>query len=150
MARNEPDENGMRGVIVNTAGVEGVRGIKGQSSIAAASGAIICKFLCRFVLFPISLMTVCSLFDVALTKPLAADLNKRGIRVITIIPGIMESNIFQPAPDIRRDLERFALTAPKSFGTPEHFANLAKLCVVNAGINATTIEISAGLCLDWD
>lgn len=55
MARNEPDENGMRGVIVNTAGVEGVRSIKGQSSTAAASGAIICKYLCRFVLFLVSI-----------------------------------------------------------------------------------------------
>lgn len=83
-----------------------------------------------------------------MTKPLAAELNEYGIRVATIVPGLMESDIFQPAPDIRRDVERFALTAPKSLGTPEHFANLAKLCVMNAGINATTIEISAGLCMD--
>lgn len=48
MARNDPDANGLRGVIVNTAGVEGLRGIKGQSPTAAASGAIIGKLICEF------------------------------------------------------------------------------------------------------
>lgn len=45
MGRNEPDTNQWRGCIVNTAGVEGIRGALGQAAIGAGSGAIIGNFL---------------------------------------------------------------------------------------------------------
>lgn len=83
-----------------------------------------------------------------MTKPLAADLNEHGIRVVTIVPGLFDSEIFTPRLALRRDFEKFHLTAPKHLVTPEYFAHLAKSCIVNPGINATVIEITAGLRLD--
>lgn len=82
-----------------------------------------------------------------MTKPLAADLNEHGIRVVTIVCGMLESDTFTPRLNVRLDFEKFCLKAPKHLGTVENFAHLAKSCVVNPGINATTIEITAGFAI---
>ena len=71
MAKNEPNEGGERGVIVNTASVAAYEGQIGQAAYSASKGAI-----------------------VGMTIPIARDLAQYGIRVNTIAPGKLPSNIF--------------------------------------------------------
>lgn len=64
IGKNEPDANGQRGVVINTASIAGYEGQMGQSAYSASKGAII-----------------------GMTLPLARDLSSHGIRVVTIAPG---------------------------------------------------------------
>lgn len=66
MAKNTPDNDGMRGVIVNTASVAAYDGQRGQAAYSASKGGI-----------------------VGMTLPIARDLAKHGIRVNTVAPGIL-------------------------------------------------------------
>ncbi|VDN13044.1 unnamed protein product [Dibothriocephalus latus] len=75
MTENEPDEDGQRGVIVNTASVAAFDGQVGQAAYAASKGAI-----------------------VGMTLPIARDLSRHGIRVVTIAPGTILSVVFFIGP----------------------------------------------------
>lgn len=123
IGKNEPDANGLRGIFVNTAGVEGYRGTLGQTAFSAASGAII-----------------------AMTKPLSRDFSERGIRVVTIAPGIIKTplNDYFP-PETTEAISQECITAPNRFGEPDEYAHLVQSIVSNPYINATTIELSGGL-----
>lgn len=87
MAQNEPDQFGLRGVIINVASVAAQDGQKGQVSYAASKGAVTGmyrnynKILMGFMLC----------FSKAMTLPMARDLGRHGIRVMTVLPGIMET-----------------------------------------------------------
>lgn len=91
IGQNEEDENGLRGIYVNTAGTEAYAGTLGQVSMAAASGAII-----------------------AMVKPLARDFSDRGIRVVTIAPGIIKTplNDYFP-PETTEAIATECITNPK-------------------------------------
>lgn len=146
MARNKPDINNLRGIVINSAGIEGLQGQISQSVTAAASGGIIGKTSLKSAGKQIQIKI--TFFFLAMTKPLAADLNVHGIRVVTIVPGIFESKIFSPRLELRQDFEKFCQTAPKQMGEPEYFAHLAKSCIINPAMNATILEITAGLVLE--
>lgn len=126
IGKNEPDENGLRGVIVNTSGTEAWKGTSGQVAVAAATGAIH-----------------------SMTKPLAVDLRESGIRVVTIAPGMIRTQLCDHFPKETEDLiSNECIVSPHRLGHPDEFAYAVQMVVTNPYINATTIEVSAGLNLN--
>lgn len=125
IAKNEPDDNNLRGVIVNTSGMEGFHGMSGQVAIAAASGAIN-----------------------SLTEPLASEFSAYGIRVVTIAPGLIRTPLCDHFPaEVEESLNEIVL-GPHRFGHPDEYAHLVQTIITNPYINATTIDLSAGLSCD--
>lgn len=125
IAQNSPDDNDMRGVIINTSGMEAFHGMSGQVAIAAASGGIN-----------------------ALTEPLASEFAAYGIRVVTIAPGLIRTPVCDHFPtEVEETLGEVAL-APHRFGHPDEYAHLVQTIISNPYINATTIDLSAGLRCD--
>lgn len=123
IAKNEPDENGLKGVIVNTSGVEATRGSGGQVASAAACGAI-----------------------QGLTQSLAADFQSEGIRVVAVAPGLIKTKLCDHYPkDVEDAITSLCIVAPRRMGDPDEFAYAVQAIVSNPYFNATTIELSAGL-----
>jgi NAD(P)-dependent dehydrogenase (short-subunit alcohol dehydrogenase family) len=113
---------GERGVIINTASVAGYDGQTGQAAYAASKGGII-----------------------GMTLPIARDLSKQAIRVMTIAPGVFETPLLGKLPDeIRQSLEAITLF-PKQLGRPEQFAQLAATIVECEYLNAEVIRLDAGI-----
>lgn len=121
--KNEPDANGLRGVIINTGGIEGFHGTMGQTAIAAASGAIH-----------------------SMTRPMAADFSDQGIRVVSIAPGFVKTPLLDYIPnDTIYEIANGCIMAPKRLGDPNEFAQMVQTIIENPYINATTIQLSGGL-----
>lgn len=126
MAMNKPDDNGLRGVIINTSGIEAFRATGGQVATAAAAGALH-----------------------SMTKPLAHDFSERGIRVVSIAPGMIRTNLCNQYPaETEECITQECIPAPRRLGYPDEFAHIVQSIVSNPYINATTIEVSAGLNLN--
>jgi len=123
MQHNEPQtEAGERGVIINVASVAGYDGQTGQAAYSASKGGII-----------------------AMTLPVARDLSKQCIRVMTIAPGIFETPMLGQLPDeVRKGLEAITLF-PKTLGKPEQFAQMASHIVRCEYLNAEVIRLDAGI-----
>jgi NAD(P)-dependent dehydrogenase (short-subunit alcohol dehydrogenase family) len=122
MARNEPQDDGERGVIVNTASIAAYDGQIGQLAYAASKGGV-----------------------VAMTLPAARDLSTVGIRVCAIAPGLMDT----PLLGLLRDDAKRALGAevpfPKRLGQPNDFAELAAHIVENRYLNGEVIRMDGAL-----
>ena len=125
MAANEPNADGERGVIVNLGSIAGLEGQVGQMSYSASKGAII-----------------------GMTLPLARDLGSRGIRVMTICPGIMDTPILASL----NDEQIAAITAgnvfPKRLGAPADVAALVRHIMENTYLNGEVIRLDAGMRLN--
>lgn len=125
IGKNEPDENGLRGVVINTSGTEAFNGTLGQASIAAASGAIH-----------------------SMTRPIAVDLGAQGIRVVSIAPGLIKTPLLDFIPaETAEEMYTECVIAPQRFGDPDEFAHIVQSIIANPYINATTIELSGGVLL---
>ena len=124
MAKNEPNEDGERGVIINTASVAGFEGQRGQSAYAASKAGI-----------------------AAMNLPLARDLGPLGIRVNSIAPGVFDTPVLQEIDEERRKLLAADVIFPKRLGHPAEFASLARLIVECSYMNGETIRIDAGVRL---
>jgi NAD(P)-dependent dehydrogenase (short-subunit alcohol dehydrogenase family) len=122
MSLNEPDENGDRGVIVNTASIAAYEGQKGQVAYAASKGGI-----------------------VSLTLPVARDLAYFGIRVVTVAPGIFDTPILQGISDEVRDSLASSVPHPPRLGDVNDFSALVQHIVTNPYINGETIRLDGGL-----
>ncbi len=122
MSLNEPDENGDRGVIINTASIAAYEGQKGQVAYAASKGGI-----------------------VSLTLPVARDLAYFGIRVVTIAPGVFDTPILQGISDEVRDSLASSIPHPARLGDVNDFSALVQHIVTNPYINGETIRIDGGL-----
>lgn len=122
MASNTPDENGQRGVIINTAGSSATDGQIGQVSQAASFGGI-----------------------TAMTLPLARDLSSGGIRVVTISPGIFDTPVINYVPDEVREYLSSLTPIPNRFGKPEEFAHLVDGIIANPMLNGVTLRLDGGL-----
>jgi NAD(P)-dependent dehydrogenase (short-subunit alcohol dehydrogenase family) len=122
MAGNEPDGDGQRGVVVNTASIAGMEGQTGQLAYAAAKAAIL-----------------------GMTLPLARDLASLGIRVCAIAPGTMGT----PAMlGTRRELQDHlvgSIVFPKRMGRPQEFALLVESIARNAYLNGENIRLDGAL-----
>jgi NAD(P)-dependent dehydrogenase (short-subunit alcohol dehydrogenase family) len=122
MAGNEPDEDGERGVIVNTASIAGIEGQTGQIAYAAAKAAII-----------------------GMTLPMARDLSPLGIRVCAIAPGTMGTPLMLSVPQEVQDNLVSTIQFPKRMGQPEEFALLVDSIVRNPYLNGETIRLDGAL-----
>merc|ERR1712087_567123 len=122
MAKCEPAADGSRGVIVNVASQAGIEGQKGQLAYAASKGAVI-----------------------GMTLPMARDLARYGIRVMTIAPGIIDTPLMQAAGErVKEGLLR-QVAGPKRFGASEEFAGLVASIIDNGYLNGEVIRLDGGL-----
>ena len=122
MAGNEPDEEGQRGVVVNTASIAGMEGQTGQLAYGSAKAAIL-----------------------GMTVPMARDLAPLGIRVCAIAPGTMGTPIMMSvSEELRRKLEA-DIVFPRRLGRPEEFALLVESIVRNPYVNGENIRLDGAL-----
>jgi 3-hydroxyacyl-CoA dehydrogenase/3-hydroxy-2-methylbutyryl-CoA dehydrogenase len=120
MARNEPDDGGERGVIVNVASIAAFDGQIGQAAYSASKGGV-----------------------VAMTLPIARDLGNLGIRVVTIAPGIMDTPLLASAPQELKDSLAKLHVFPQRLGTAADFAHLVEAIVENPMLNGEVIRLDA-------
>ena len=111
-----------RGVIVNTASIAAFEGQVGQAAYAAAKAGV-----------------------VGLTLTAARDLASRGIRVVSIAPGVFDTPMLGLVPDSTQLALRQAMASPRRFGQAPEFASLILEIVRNAYLNGETIRLDAGL-----
>lgn len=124
MDRNAPNADGERGVVVNTASVAAFDGQVGQVAYAASKGGI-----------------------VAMTLPMARDLSRNGIRVMTIAPGIFETPMMAGMPpEVQESLGK-GVPFPPRLGRPTEFAALAAHIVENAYLNGEVIRLDGAIRL---
>jgi len=122
MARTEPDEDGERGVVVNTASIAAYDGQIGQIAYAASKGGI-----------------------VGLTLPAARDLSSVGVRVCTIAPGLVDTPLLAALPEEARTALAAGIPFPKRLGRPEDFAELALDIVRHGYLNGEVIRMDGAL-----
>ena len=122
MARNDPNEEGERGVIVNTASIAAFDGQIGQAAYSASKGGV-----------------------VGMTLPIARDLASLGIRVCTIAPGTFDTPMLALLPKEHRDALGAAIPFPSRLGRPSEFAALVRHIVENPMLNGETIRLDGAL-----
>jgi len=122
MLANEPDEQGERGVCVNTASIAAYDGQIGQIAYAASKGGV-----------------------VAMTLPAARDLAGSGIRVCAIAPGLFDTPLLARLPAEARQQLADAIPFPPRLGDPTEFAALACQIVENTMLNGEVIRLDGAL-----
>jgi NAD(P)-dependent dehydrogenase (short-subunit alcohol dehydrogenase family) len=125
IARTEPaDEDGQRGVIVNTSSVAGIEGQTGQVAYSASKGGII-----------------------GMTVPAARDLAAIGVRVNTICPGIIDTPIYGSGPASEEFKARLIapVAFPKRMGRASEFGQLVRSLIENDYMNAEVVRFDGGI-----
>ncbi len=122
MAKNAPNQDGERGVVINTASIAAFDGQIGQAAYSASKGGV-----------------------VGMTLPIARDLASVGIRVVTIAPGTFDTPMLALLPKDQRDALGAAIPFPSRLGQPAEFAALARHIVENAMLNGETIRLDGAL-----
>lgn len=122
MAACEPDAQGQRGVIINTASVAAFDGQIGQAAYSASKGGV-----------------------VALTLPAARDLAQFGIRVCTIAPGIIDTPMLATVGEEYRAALAASIPFPQRLGEPEEFASLVTSIIGNDYLNGEVIRFDGAL-----
>ena len=122
MSAGEPNAEGERGVIVNTASVAAYDGQIGQAAYAASKAAV-----------------------VGMTLPVARELARSGIRVMTIAPGIFETPMMSSlTPEVQASLGKMVPFPPR-LGRPDEFAQLVRAIVENPMLNGETIRLDGAI-----
>ncbi len=122
MAKSEPNASGERGVIINTASVAAFDGQIGQAAYSASKGGV-----------------------VGMTLPIARDLSRSGIRVMTIAPGIFDTAMLgQLSEEVRKSLGQ-QIPFPSRLGRADEFAALAAQIVENEMLNGETIRLDGAI-----
>jgi len=122
MSKQAPNTGGERGVIVNTASVAAFDGQMGQAAYSASKGGI-----------------------VAMTLPIARDLARNGIRVVTIAPGIFETPMLKGLPQEVQDSLGLQVPFPSRLGRPSEYASLVKHIVENEMLNGETVRLDGAI-----
>jgi len=122
MNENEPDAGGERGLCVNTASIAAYDGQIGQVAYAASKGGI-----------------------VGLTLPAARDLASRGIRVVTVAPGLFDTPLLAALPEDQREALGAGIPFPSRLGRPEEYAQMVAAIVANPMLNGETIRLDGAL-----
>jgi NAD(P)-dependent dehydrogenase (short-subunit alcohol dehydrogenase family) len=122
MARNAPDAEGERGVVINTASAAAFDGQIGQAAYSASKGGV-----------------------VGMTLPIARDLASLGIRVVTIAPGTFDTPMLAMLPESQRQALAAQIPFPSRLGRPAEFAALARHIVENSMLNGETIRLDGAL-----
>ena len=118
----DPQEDGDRGVIINTASVAAEDGQIGQAAYSASKGGV-----------------------VGMTLPIARDLMNEAIRVNTILPGIFNTPLLAAAPQNVKDALGAQVPFPKRLGNPEEYASLALTMIENGYFNGEDIRLDGGI-----
>ena len=124
MAKNEPNEEGERGVVIMTASIAAFDGQVGQAAYSASKGGL-----------------------VGMTLPLSRDLAPTGIRVMTIAPGLLDTPIYLFAPPGLKEQLSKTPVFPKRLGRPDEFAKLVAAIIDNAYLNGEVIRLDAAVRL---
>jgi NAD(P)-dependent dehydrogenase (short-subunit alcohol dehydrogenase family) len=122
MAGNEPDDDGQRGVVVNTGSIAGIEGQAGQLAYGAAKAAIL-----------------------GMTLPMARDLAPVGIRVCAIAPGTMGTPLMLGVSQDLQDRLVKDIQHPKRMGRPDEFALLVESIARNPYLNGENIRLDGAL-----
>ncbi|MET0305110.1 MAG: 3-hydroxyacyl-CoA dehydrogenase [Solirubrobacterales bacterium] len=122
MGENEPDAEGQRGVCVNTASIAAFDGQIGQIAYAASKGGI-----------------------VGMTLPAARDMASRGVRVVTIAPGLFDTPLLAALPEEARTALGAGIPYPSRLGRPEEYAQLVEQIAANPMLNGETIRLDGAL-----
>lgn len=122
ISQNQPNADGERGVIINTASVAAFDGQIGQAAYSASKGGI-----------------------VGLTLPIARDLASLGIRVVTIAPGLFDTPLLAALPeDVKASLGAM-VPFPKRLGKPAEYAQLARQIIENPMLNGEVIRLDGAI-----
>ena len=122
IAKNEPEPDGARGVIINTASIAAFDGQKGQVAYAASKGGV-----------------------VGMTLPMARDLASTGIRVMAIAPGIFMTPMLAGLPEEVQQQLAADVPNPARLGDPKEYARLAGFIVEMGYLNGEVIRIDGAL-----
>ncbi|XP_022915916.1 3-hydroxyacyl-CoA dehydrogenase type-2 [Onthophagus taurus] len=122
IGENEPNTEGQRGVVVNTASIAAYDGQIGQAAYAASKGAV-----------------------VAMTLPLARDLAPQGIRVVTIAPGLFWTPLLEKLPEKAINFLSKSVPFPHRLGKPEEFAQMVQSIIENPMLNGEVIRLDGAL-----
>lgn len=118
MQHNEAGDDGERGVIVNTASVAAYEGQIGQAAYAASKGGV-----------------------VGMTLPMARELARFGIRVMTVAPGVFWTPMVDGMPESVQQSLSASIPFPSRLGRPEEFADLVAYILGNPYLNGETIRL---------
>lgn len=124
MAALEPNADGERGIIINTASVAAYEGQIGQAAYSSSKGGI-----------------------VGLTLPAAREFARSGIRVLAIAPGLFATPMLLGLPQEMQDNLAATLPFPSRFGTPEEYAKLVLHMVDNPILNGEVVRLDSGIRL---
>ena len=124
MQANTPEPTGERGVLINTASVAAYDGQIGQAAYAASKGGV-----------------------VGMTLPIARDLARSGIRVMTIAPGIFGTPMLFGMPQAVQDALAASVPFPSRLGRPEDYAKLVKSIIENEMLNGEVIRLDGAIRL---
>jgi NAD(P)-dependent dehydrogenase (short-subunit alcohol dehydrogenase family) len=122
IARSEPQEDGVRGVVVMTSSVSAFEGQIGQAAYAASKGGV-----------------------AALTLPLAREFGQHGIRVVSIAPGVFNTAMMQAAPDKVRQSLIDQTPFPHRLGQADEFAALVCHVFENEMLNGCVLRLDGAL-----
>ena len=122
MQGNAPEPTGERGVLISTASVAAYDGQIGQAAYAASKGGV-----------------------VGMTLPIARDLARSGIRVMTIAPGYVHTPLLDAVPENMRNALFASQVFPNErFGKPDEYAHLCLSIIENPMLNGSVIRLDAG------
>lgn len=122
MVKNEPDEEGEKGVIINTASAAAFDGQIGQASYSASKGGV-----------------------VSMTLPIARECADYGIRVMTIAPGLFDTPLLASLPEPARASLGKMVPFPPRLGRPAEFAALVRHIIENAMLNGEVIRLDGAI-----
>jgi NAD(P)-dependent dehydrogenase (short-subunit alcohol dehydrogenase family) len=122
MSKTEATSDLERGVIINTASVAAFDGQMGQAAYGSSKAAV-----------------------VGLTLPMARDLARNGVRVMTIAPGIFETPMLLGMPQEVQDALGKMVPFPSRLGMPSEYAHLAKTIIENMMLNGETIRLDGAI-----
>src|SRR6187397_613186 len=122
MVQGEPQEDGERGVIINTASVAAQDGQIGQVAYSASKAGVL-----------------------GMALPIARDLMNEGIRINTILPGIFNTPLLAGLPEKAQESLAAAVPFPKRLGHPQEYADLVMLMLENGYFNGETVRLDGAI-----
>jgi len=122
MSKNTPNDDGERGVVINTASVAAFEGQIGQAAYSASKGGI-----------------------VGMTLPIARDLSGIGIRVCTIAPGLFDTPLLGGLPEESKKALGAQVPFPRRLGMPDEYGQLAVQIIENGMLNGETIRLDGAI-----
>lgn len=122
MVKNSPNNDGEKGVVINTSSVAAFDGQIGQAAYSASKAAV-----------------------AGMTLPIAREFAEYGIRVMTIAPGIFNTPMLQALPDNVKEALGQMVPFPKRLGEPDEFAGLIQHIIENAMLNGEVIRLDGSI-----